>query len=344
MGSDSWLSQVSLPSWFPAPPPGQVVAATVLHHDDHALTLAVVQDTLAQFSKLDDVFRPGFAQDTFLLVQTRPPCGTSHSGPEARPADQDGCIPSELANYLESKSLVPVLLADLPVPEGPYFIVGRELHQAWRLYPDHLGAFATTVVPDGMAHEEGRFESLQNSAFTGSNAAVAVPSRLYYKPSEDRPLNGLRVAVKDNMHLSGVVTGLGNRAYADLYGKQAETAEFIKLLLDKGAIVVGKTKLSAFAGSEVPPCQCVDYFPPWNPRGDGYQGPSGSSSGAGASAAGYGWLDFSVCTDSKRTSLLFYPSLAAIDNSTLNHSGCSNRQHAIPCNEPRSLGPSRVLG
>ena len=261
-----------------------------------------------------------------------------------RPADQDGCIPSELANYLESKSLVPVLLADLPVPEGPYFIVGRELHQAWRLYPDHLGAFATTVVPDGMAHEEGRFKSLQNSAFTGSNAAVAVPSLLYYKPSEDRPLNGLRVAVKDNMHLGGVVTGLGNRAYADLYGKQAETAEFIKLLLDKGAIVVGKTKLSAFAGSEVPPCQCVDYFPPWNPRGDGYQGPSGSSSGAGASAAGYGWLDFSVCTDSKRTSLLFYPSLAAIDNSNLNHSGGSNRQHAIPCNEPRSLGPSRVLG
>ncbi len=304
--SDSiiWLSQVSLPSWFPAPPPGQVVPAAVLHHDGPGLTVAAVRDSFAQLSKLDDVLQPGFTQDAFLLVQTRFPCGeTSHAAPETRLAEQDACIPSGLADYLESKSLVLVFMADLPVPEGPYFVVGRQLHQAWRLYPDHLGAFATTVVPDDI-HGQGRFESLQSSAFTGSNAAVAVPSRLYFKPSEDRPLNGMRIATKDNMHLSGVVTGLGNRAYADLYGKRDETAEFIKLLLDKGAIVVGKTKLSAFAGSEVPPCECVDYFPPWNPRGDGYQGPSGSSSGAGAAAAGYSWLDASICTDSKGTSPL----------------------------------------
>jgi Asp-tRNA(Asn)/Glu-tRNA(Gln) amidotransferase A subunit family amidase len=72
------------------------------------------------------------------------------------------------------------------------------------------------------------------------------------------------------MHISGVVTGLGNRADAELYGKQSETAKFIQVLLDQGAILVGKTKLSAFAGSEIPPCSCIDYFPPWNPRGDGY--------------------------------------------------------------------------
>ena len=30
----------------------------------------------------------------------------------------------------------------------------------------------------------------------------------------------------------------------------------------------------------------------------GIQGPSGSSSGAGASIAGYGWLDFALATDS----------------------------------------------
>lgn len=106
------------------------------------------------------------------------------------------------------------------------------------------------------------------------------------------------------MHLSGVVTGLGNRAYAELYGKQAKSSKLIDLLVTQGAIVVGKTKLSAFAGSEVPPCQCIDYLPPWNPRGDGYQGPSGSSSGAGASAAGYDWLDASICTDSREAHFL----------------------------------------
>ena len=83
--SDSWLSQVSLPSWFSAPPPGQVVPATVLHHDGHALTLAVVQDTLAQFSKVDDVFRSGFTQDAFMSKHP-PPVELPVPTPGPRPA------------------------------------------------------------------------------------------------------------------------------------------------------------------------------------------------------------------------------------------------------------------
>ncbi|KAK0731878.1 hypothetical protein B0H67DRAFT_606478 [Lasiosphaeris hirsuta] len=47
------------------------------------------------------------------------------------------------------------------------------------------------------------------------------------------------------MHLTGVVTGLSNRAYAELCGRQPDTAEFIQLLIDNRAVVVGKTKLLA---------------------------------------------------------------------------------------------------
>ena len=36
---------------------------------------------------------------------------------------------------------------------------------------------------------------------------------------------------------------------------------------------------------------------PFNPRGDGYQLPSSSSSGSAAAAAGYDWLDFTIGTD-----------------------------------------------
>lgn len=71
--------------------------------------------------------------------------------------------------------------------------------------------------------------------------------------------------------------------------------------MDQGAIIVGKTRLGAFAVSEVPPEKCIDYFPPCNPRGDGYQGPSGSSSGAGSTVASYDWVDITVGTDSKET-------------------------------------------
>ena len=32
------------------------------------------------------------------------------------------------------------------LPEGPYFLLGSQLHQAWKLYPDTLDSFATTIV------------------------------------------------------------------------------------------------------------------------------------------------------------------------------------------------------
>lgn len=151
---------------------------------------------------------------------------------------------------------------------------------------------------DELTHKS-RYQAFHAAAFTDSESCIPVPSRLYFRKSEDRPLAGMRLAIKDNMHLAGVVTGLGNRAYAELYGKQSSTAALVEALVSKGAVVVGKTKLSAFAGGEIPPNQCIDYFPPWNARGDGYQGPSGSSSGAASCVGGYTWIDASLCTDSR---------------------------------------------
>lgn len=144
-----------------------------------------------------------------------------------------------------------------------------------------------------------RFEPLSAGAYSGLYRVVAVPSRLYFEPSQDKPLNGLRVTVKDNYKLSGVVQTMGSRSFTKLYGPQTETADAVRALIDLGAVIVGKTKLGAYAGSEVPPEKCIDYFPPWNPRGDGYQGPSGSSSGAGSTVASYDWVDIGIGTDSE---------------------------------------------
>jgi Asp-tRNA(Asn)/Glu-tRNA(Gln) amidotransferase A subunit family amidase len=113
----------------------------------------------------------------------------------------------------------------------------------------------------------------------------------------------MRVAIKDNVHLNGIVTTIGSRSYTACYGVQNVTSSFVKHLISQGAVIVGKTKLSAYAGSEIPPEKCIDYFPPWNARADGYQGPSGSSSGAGSSIGGYSWLDLSLATDSEPFSL-----------------------------------------
>lgn len=126
---------------------------------------------------------------------------------------------------------------------------------------------------------------------------------MYSRPSPEKPLSGVRISVKDNYDLAGIRTTLGSRSYTKLYDEKQQTAVLVKRLLDLGAVVVGKTKMGAYTGSEVPPEKCIDYLAPWNPRGDGYQGPSGSSSGAGSSVASYEWLDVALGTDSK---FLFY--------------------------------------
>ncbi len=77
-----------------------------------------------------------------------------------------------------------------------------------------------------------------------------------------------------------------------------KTAKSIQKLIDAGAEIVGKNKLSSFAAREAP-TESVDYQAPFNPRGDGYQYPAGSSSGSAAAVASYDWLDFAIGTDSE---------------------------------------------
>lgn len=90
-----------------------------------------------------------------------------------------------------------------------------------------------------------------------------------------------------------------NRAYNELYPPRNTSADYVIKLIELGAVVVGKTKMSAFASAEEPTDQWVDYHCPFNPRGDKYQTPSCSSAGAGAALAGYSWLDHSIGSDSK---------------------------------------------
>lgn len=71
----------------------------------------------------------------------------------------------------------------------------------------------------------------------------------------------------------------------------------IQRLIDAGAQVVGLQKPSQFANGETATADWVDYHSPFNPRGDGYEDPSSSSSGAGASIASYEWLDVAVGSD-----------------------------------------------
>ena len=104
--------------------------------------------------------------------------------------------------------------------------------------------------------------------------------------------------MKDMFDIAGLRTSVGNRNFFNLYPPCTETASAIQRLIDAGAEVLGKSKLSSFAGREEP-TECVDYQAPFNPRGDGYQSPAGSSSGSAAAVSSYDWLDFAIGSDSE---------------------------------------------
>lgn len=76
------------------------------------------------------------------------------------------------------------------------------------------------------------------------NLAIAVPSRLYYPPSADKPLNRLRVAIKDNINIAGVKTFASSKAYGELYESVSHSAPAVQRLLDLGVVTVGKTGMS----------------------------------------------------------------------------------------------------
>lgn len=123
---------------------------------------------------------------------------------------------------------------------------------------------------------------------------ILVPSRLGKSYLNPGPLAGLRFAVKDTIHVNGMKTSAGSRAYYATYGAQNYTTDVVQKLLDAGASFVGKTKTTAFSLSSHSNGREVDYLDPWNARGDGYQTTGGTSSGSGAAVTAYDWVDFAI--------------------------------------------------
>lgn len=186
--------------------------------------------------------------------------------------------------------------ASAQFPPGPYFLTSSgALYQPYRLYSDIAGAFTQPLIP--AAGAAGVFSALPATVPGIASPGVAVPSRLYYTKTAQKPLAGVRTGIKDIYDIAGVKTSDGNRAFYGLYPPRTTNSVAVQRLIDAGAILVGKMKTSQFANGETATDDWVDYHAPFNPRGDGYQDPSSSSSGPGAGAGSYPWLDLTLGSD-----------------------------------------------
>lgn len=206
------------------------------------------------------------------------------------------------------------------LPNGPYMSYQGRLWEPWRIFPDTQSAF-TTILEKSAAQVRG--QGAQTAPYK-PYLRIKVPSRLYAKKSES--IRGLRVAVEDCFDISGVKTSLCNKAYYDIYPEPKDDALAVAILAANGAEVVAKTKLSSLISKE-DPTEAVDFSAPFNPRGDGYQSPSGSSSGSAAAVASYDWLDAAIGTDSE-----YWLIRAAIESSDTR---CSKRRWKNACNRER---------
>lgn len=198
-----------------------------------------------------------------------------------------GAASSSAYNVLEAESST--------IPTGPYFLDATTgmIYMTYRLYSDFAGAFSQPLIQT----PSGDFAFLSAQITGSASLTIGVPSRLYYTPTTEKPLAGVRVGIKNIYDLEGVKTSDGNRAYYNLYPPRNASAVAVQKLINAGAIIVGHQKASQFANGEEATADWVDYHSPFNPRGDGYQDPSSSSSGAGASIGSYPWLDLALGSD-----------------------------------------------
>jgi Amidase len=262
-----------------------------------------------EFAMVDDVWSPDFMSS--VVIQTSD--ATYELTQEDERPFRDRGVQTIYVHHVDANNSQGAL------PRGPYFLHAGRLHRAYRLYPDTAGAFVVATVPAdesgtyvatpgmdylyrALTRNYSRYRSLDVMAYGEqypSALTVAVPSRLYFEKSCERPCAGLRLAVKDIIDLKGLKTGASSRAYTSLYPAKSTSAKTVQQLLCLGFVVVGKLKTTQFADSEWPTCDWVDYHAPFNPRGDGYLSTNGSSAGSAAAVASYDWLDFSLGTDSK---------------------------------------------
>src|SRR4051812_18822354 len=109
--------------------------------------------------------------------------------------------------------------------------------------------------------------------------AEATQAEARLAAGDERPLLGVPVAVKDNVHVAGEVTAMGSNAYGE---PAAADSEVVRRLRDGGAVVIGKTHMSELA--IFPFTETLAWGQTRNPWDRG-RSAGGSSGGSGTAVA-----------------------------------------------------------
>ncbi|UKZ82671.1 hypothetical protein TrVFT333_010465 [Trichoderma virens FT-333] len=160
--------------------------------------------------KKDDVFNETFLANVIFLESRKRHRIDKHS------------ITKETIKFLKEHGMKQCIFSSSPnyLP-GPHVMVGQELREVWKLVDDSNGTCMVTLKPQ--QDPSDAFEALSIRGRGSRALSFALPSRIK-SSAQSLPLSGLRILIKDNIHLKGVKTSVGNRAFYDAYPPQEKTA------------------------------------------------------------------------------------------------------------------------
>lgn len=115
--------------------------ALLLSSADGKLDAARVERDIQPFAILDDVYTTNFHDSLVIQVPHGVELNLEEFINDLRRSTKLEFRRVLGSNVDSEKNLLPC---------GPYFLQGQNLHQAWKLYDDSLGAFIQTVVPDNV--------------------------------------------------------------------------------------------------------------------------------------------------------------------------------------------------
>ncbi|KAI0541264.1 amidase signature domain-containing protein [Xylaria digitata] len=168
---------------------------------------------VASWLQTDDVFTPAFLASVYSLTANNGSLSSLGEGVEAL-LGKWGTKSAHVLYEQDSQHHTTAWRS------GPYFTSADGLRPAWRIFPDLNDAFVFPIVPSE--------ENSRRFVIPGT-AGVPVASRCFFEPaSSEKPLSGMRVAIKDNIDMHGVTTAAGNWAYGELYGAKAKNADVDK--------------------------------------------------------------------------------------------------------------------
>ncbi|KAL4950886.1 amidase signature domain-containing protein [Aspergillus filifer] len=270
------------------------VPLTVFTVTERTATCAGLKDQVEAYKEYDDVFEELFLKVIYVHGSEKLETGLLFCLREAYGTE------ILFSNVKNNETIVVTPTESNNIQNGPYLAQITEskavLGPIYRIHYDENMAFMNGLLPNGT---NGTFQYATVNTISDSTIGIPVPSKLYSKDAAtaEKPLAGVRVAVKDIIDLKGVKTSNGNRAWFNLYDAVNASAPAMQRLIDLGVSMIGKTKTAQFANADRPTADWVDYHDAFNPRGDGYQDPGVSSAGSGAATASYDWVDVAIGTD-----------------------------------------------